>query len=148
MYKSKCKRCKTVFAKNYEGKPYGSQTQADVALRMHIGRVHTHSIPNASGRVLSRALRLSHRNRAKEAVMAGNGQTKSPSLLAQVLELPETSRVDRRTKAYRSLRPRPIAEHKPRHAKAEEGDALCFCPRCGLNLAVAKTALIVALRHS
>lgn len=29
-----------------------------------------------------------------------------------------------------------------------QGEVLCFCPRCGLNVAVAKTAMIVALRHS
>lgn len=33
-------------------------------------------------------------------------------------------------------------------AKEPVSDVLCFCPKCGLNVAVARTAMTVALRHS
>ena len=152
MYKSRCYKCNKEFRANYDGEPYRSQAQANVALRMHIGRVHSHTIPTASGGTISRALRKSYRRRrANELVTAGNGQTKSPSLLAQVLEPPETARVDRRTKAYRLSRA--LNRHLPRERKLRwdkpvEEMELNFCPRCKLNLAMLRTAMTVALRHS
>lgn len=92
--------------------------QAQAALRMHVGRKHTGLIPTALGR---------------RGAVARRGST-----ALTVLEPPQ--RVDRRTKAWREAQGtvvQPVAEESP-----------CFCPRCGLNLAVLSTALKVASQMS
>lgn len=131
-FKATCKTCKKVFDKNCAGVPFDSQTSADAALRMHIGRVHSKSIPtyqNAPERLRQPAL-----------VLAGNGQQAAPQAPMLV--------TDRRTRAWREQQAQ-LSEPRPvRKAKRQDDEQVCYCPRCGLNIAIAKTALTVALRHS
>lgn len=96
-----------------------SAMQAQAALRMHVGRKHSGLIPTALG--------------PRGAALRQNGST-----ALTVLDAP---RVDRRTKAYRD-------SQRPTIVEAQGGDAPCFCPRCGLNLAVLTTALKVASHMS
>lgn len=105
--------------------------QAVCAERMHFGRSHKKNVVNH--------------------VAAGNGAV----IIAESFPVESESstplvNLDRRTRAWRTANPVAAVKRKyaPRQSKAESTDALCFCPRCGLNVAIARTAMIVALRHS
>lgn len=121
-YTTKCQTCKKVFDKNSVGIAFASQSDADGALRMHIGRVHSKRIPT------------SKHVRSSLLVMAG-GHSEAPAALVST---------DRRTKAWREQN----QTLEPKRARRTESGGCKFCPGCGLNLAIANTAFAVALRHS
>jgi hypothetical protein len=121
-YTSTCKTCKKVFDKNSVGVAFFTQTAADAAVRMHIGRVHKKSIPTAKY------------VRSNLLVTAGSHDAFAAPVLV----------TDRRTKAWREQN----QTHALRATRKTESGGCKFCPGCGLNLAIANTALAVALRHS
>lgn len=120
-YTTTCKTCKKVFDKNSVGVPFATQADADGALRMHVGRVHSKSIPT------------SKHVRSNLLVTAGSHSAFAAPVIT-----------DRRTKAWREQN----QTHAPKATRKTESGGCKFCPGCGLNLAIANTAFAVALRHS
>jgi hypothetical protein len=115
-------------------------------MRMHIGRKHKKNVcpPNTKGARVLAAKNGEHQSGA--IIVAENGSNSPGPALG----------LDRRSRAWRMANPqeaRPIggkgvprsAAPKKAHAKA---DVCVFCPRCGLNMAVAQTVYTVAVRHS
>lgn len=126
-----CDQCDKHFTKPTEGR-------AILALNMHVGRAHKKNIRGAV-RGAGRAKANGHTGIIEPAAATETGTLEH---------------IDRRTRAWREANPgvaKGIGGYRPRRKVLDRPAfpvGACFCPRCGLNLLMLNTAMLVASKHS
>lgn len=118
MHTEKCPECSKSFTKP-------TKAQADQAVRMHVGRAHKKNIQPGHGS-----------SRLPVVAGASNGQVVV---------------TDRRTKAWRAANPElaaPLGRGRRRSSPVEvmAEPTVCFCPRCGLDIARVTIGMHLATR--